>query len=76
MISGQSFTNEICHNSRRSHDIGVKLGPRLKLGKRNIEILKEIKDDVISAICDVIAFFLIYYLVCSHPEAGFRIHGL
>ena len=60
MISGQSFINEICHNSRRSHDIGVKLGPRLKLGKRNIEILKEIKDGVISAICDVIVFFLIY----------------
>ena len=57
-ISGQSFINEICLNSRSSHDIDVKLGPTLKLGKRNIEILKEIKDDVISANCDI--FFSIY----------------
>ena len=32
-ISGQSFTEENCHNSRTSNDIDVKLGPATKLEK-------------------------------------------
>ena len=34
-ISGQSFKNENCRNSRTSHDIDMKLGPVTKLDKRN-----------------------------------------
>ena len=33
--SGQSLIKEKCHNSRTSNDIDMKLGPLLKLGKRN-----------------------------------------
>ena len=33
-ISGQSFINENCHNSRTSDDIDMKLGPVTKNDKR------------------------------------------
>ena len=35
-ISGQSLTNENCHNLKSSNDIDMKLGPVSKLGKRNM----------------------------------------
>ena len=34
-ISGQSFINKNCHNSRTSHDIDMKFRPVTKLDKRN-----------------------------------------
>ena len=34
-ISGQSFIKRQCHNSRTSDDIDMKLGPVIKLDKRN-----------------------------------------
>ena len=34
-ISGQSFINENCHNSRTSYDIDMKLWPVTKLDKTN-----------------------------------------
>ena len=59
-ISGQSFINENCHNSRISHDIDIKLGPVTRLDRGNTSTSKKIDDDVMSTDCDVIVFFLIY----------------
>ena len=38
-ISGESFINEICHNSRISIDNNIKLGPVTKLDKKNTATL-------------------------------------
>ena len=59
-ISGQSFINENCLNSRTSYYIDIKLGPVTKLNKRNTATSKTIDDDVWSTNCDVNAFFPIY----------------
>ena len=58
-ISGQSFINENCRNSRTSYYIDIKLGLVTKLDKRNTATSKTIDDDVWSTNCDVIAFFAI-----------------
>ena len=60
LISGQSFINKNCHNSRNSNDIDMKLTPITKLDKRNTVTPKKIDDDVMSANCDVIVFSPIY----------------
>ena len=52
--------NKNCQNSRTSHDIGMKLGPVTKCGKRNMTASKKIDDDFIWANCDVIVFYPIY----------------
>ena len=39
-ISGQSLINENCHNSRTSHDIGIKVAPVTKLEKINMATSK------------------------------------
>ena len=59
-ISGQSFINENCHNSRTSDDIDMKLGLVTKLDKRNTATSKKFDDEVMSANCDVNVFFPIY----------------
>ena len=59
-ISGQSFINKNCHNSRTSHDIDMKLGPIIKRDKRNTSTLKKFDDYTVSTNCDVIVFFSIY----------------
>ena len=76
-ISGQFFINENCHNSRTSHDINMKFGPVTKLDKKKTVTQKKKKkdDDVISENCDVIVFSDLWP-ICSHPEVGFRTHGL
>ena len=56
-IFGQFPINENCHNSRKFYDIDMKLGPVTKLEKRNIPTLKQIDDDNVTAICDVIVIF-------------------
>ena len=38
----------------------MKLGPLIKLEKRNKTTSKKFDDDVMSGICDIIAIFLIY----------------
>ena len=62
--SAQSLIKEKCHNSRTSNDIDMKLGPLLKLGKRNTMSKKKKKkkndNDIISANCEVIVIFMIY----------------
>ena len=57
-ISGQSLIR--CHNSRTSHDIGIKLGQVTKPDKRNKTTSKSFDDDVMLENCDVIAIVLIY----------------
>ena len=59
-ISGQSFINENCHNSRTNHDIDMKLGLITKRNKRNTETSKKFADDVMSANCGFSVFFPIY----------------
>ena len=59
-VSGQSFINKSCHNSRNSHDIDMELGPTTKIGKSNTATSKKIDDDVMLTNCDVIVFFPIY----------------
>ena len=56
-ISGQSFTEQSCHNSRTNNDIDVKLGLVTKLSKRNTATSKKFDHEVISAICDSLSFF-------------------
>ena len=43
---GQSFINKNCHNSRTNHDTDIKLGPVIKLDKRNTTASKKNDDDV------------------------------
>ena len=42
LISGQSFIIESCHNSRTSSNIDTKLGPVIKLDKRNTTTSKKL----------------------------------
>ena len=58
-VSGQSFLNGNCHNSRTSHDIDMKLQPVTKLDKRNTTTSKKLSDDVMLTNRKVIVFFSI-----------------
>ena len=49
----------ICHNSRASDNIDIKLGPVTKFSKIKKELSKKIDNNVTSANCDFI-FFPIY----------------
>ena len=70
-ISGQSFINKNCHNSRTSDIIDMKLEPVTKLYKKNKIASKEIDDDdVMSANCGIIVIIL------SNSEAGLQTHSL
>ena len=51
---------ENCHNSRSSNDIDMKLGPVLKLDKRNTVSSKKFDDNVMSENSDITAIFLFY----------------
>ena len=75
-ISGQSFINENCHNSRTSHDIDMKLGPVTKLDKTNTTTSKKFSDDVMSENRDVIVLFSNLWPICSHPKTGFQTYVL
>ena len=74
-ISGQSFINKNCHDSRTSHGIDMKLWPVTKFEKRNMATLEKFGYDVIMENCDVIVFCDLWP-TCSHLEAGFRTHDL
>ena len=50
--------SEICHNSKTSDDIVMKLRPVSKLDKKN-EVVKK-NNDYISAHCDAIVAFPVY----------------
>ena len=60
LISGQSRIKENCHNSRTSDDIDMKLGPVIKLGKRNKATSKKFDVEVMSENCDAIVIFRIF----------------
>ena len=62
-ISCRSLIKEICHSSKTSHDIDMKVGSVTKLDKRNKTASKRIDDNVMSA-------------NWSNPEDGFRPHSL
>ena len=49
-----------CHISRTSDDNNMKLGPVIKLDKRNKTTSNKFDDDVMSENCDGIAIFSIY----------------
>ena len=83
-ISGQSFINVIitpeqknksCHNSRTNHYTDIKLGPAGKLDKRNTKTSKKLTMKSCRQIVTSLPF-LNLWPICSHPEAGFRKHGL
>ena len=50
----------MCHNSRTSDDIHMKLGPVTKLDKRNKITSKKFDDDIMSKNCVVIVIFQIF----------------
>ena len=54
----------------------MKLGPRSKLDKRNTATSKKLRYDTTSTNCDATVFFFNLWQIYSHPEAGFRTHGL
>ena len=56
-ISGQFLIKENCHNSRTKDDISMKLGPVIKLEKRNKITSKKFDDDVMLANCDIIVIY-------------------
>ena len=56
-ISGQSFINENCHNRRTSHDIGMKLGAVIKLGKTNTITSKKFTTTSCRKIVTSLSFF-------------------
>ena len=59
-ISGHFLIKVNCRNSRTSYDIEIKLGPVIKIDKRNKTRSKKIDNDAMSANCDVIVIFPIY----------------
>ena len=71
-ISGKSFINKNCHNSRTSLNIDMKLGLVTKLDKKNTATLKKINNDVMSVNCDVIVFFPILdqFATIRKPDSG------
>lgn len=48
ILSGQSFINKNCLNSRTSHDVDIKLGKVTKIEKGNTTRSKKFEDVVIS----------------------------
>ena len=74
LISGQSFLNENCHNSRTSHDTVMKLEPVNKFNERNLAMSKKKKkknhDQVMSANCELLLFFqfMANFLVVFSPK--------
>ena len=56
-ISSQFLKKENCHNSRTKDDISMKLGPVIKLEKRNKTTSKKFVDDVMLANCDIIVIY-------------------
>ena len=50
----------------------MKLGSVTKLDKRNMVMLKEFVDDVMSPNCDAIIFFPIYGYLAANREPGSR----
>ena len=65
----------VCHNSRTSDDIDIKLGPVTKLDKRNKTTSKKVDDDVIAKNCDVFVIFSIYgqFGAIWKPDSGCRV---
>ena len=74
-ISGQSLIIEICHNSRTSDDINMKLGPVTKLDKKNKTTSKKFDADVMPENCDVIVIFRIFgqFGAIRRPDSGHRV---
>ena len=62
----------MCHNSRTSDDIHIKLGPVTKLDKRNKITLRNFPDDVVLMNCGVIYILPIYGQFDSirKPDSG------
>ena len=62
----------MCHNSRTSDDIYMKLGPVTKLDKRNKITLRKFDDDVVLMNCGVIVVLPIYGQFDSirKPDSG------
>ena len=62
----------MCHNSRTSDDIDMKLGPVAKPGKGSKGTSKKIDDDVMSKNCGVIYIFPIYdqFGAIRKPDSG------
>ena len=62
----------MCHNSRTSDDIHIKLGPVTKLDKRNKITLRNFPDDVVLMNCGVIYILPIYCQFDSirKPDSG------
>ena len=71
-ISGKSFIDGNCHSSRTSLHIDMKLGPAIKLDKKNTATSKKIDDDVMSVNCDVIVFFLTYGQFAAIPKPDYE----
>ena len=59
-ISGQSFINQNCPNSKTSNDIDMKVGPVTKPEKKKHGNGKKIDDDFMSGNSDVVVIFSIY----------------
>ena len=56
-ISGQSFINQNCHNSRTIHDIDKKLGPVTKLDKSSTSTSKNLAMTSFLQIVTLLSFF-------------------
>ena len=54
----------------------MKLGPVIKIDKRNKTTSKKFDVDVMLANCDVIAIFFYFWPIWSSPEAGFWTESL
>ena len=69
--SGQSLIKENCH-SRTIDDIDIKLGPVIKLDKRNKATSKKFDDDVMPENYDVIVIIPIYgqFGAICKPDSG------
>ena len=69
-VSGQSFINKNCDNSRTSHDIDIKLGSVAKLDKRITTISNKL---TITSCQQILMSFSIFRFLANLQQSGSRI---
>ena len=69
-ISSQSLIKKNCYNSRTSNDIGIKLGPVIKLNKKNTVTLKKL---TMMSCQQIVMSLLFFQFMANLEQSGSRI---
>ena len=69
-ISSQSLIKKNCYNSRTSNDIDIKLGPVIKLNKKNTVTLKKL---TMMSCQQIVMSLLFFQFMANLEQSGGRI---